>query len=373
METTDSSTQKNKTNWKSQAGQLLSGGLFGFLLVSYYFRHDVTFSATSALLILVIAIISFIAGVIIHELGHAVAGKLSGMTIMNLSFGPFIYAKTDGQSRFYFKLPAMGYVGRAMLRFAQPISESQMRKSMIRLFYGGPLSNLVIGVPLLATSFYYGWSGWFVFALINIFFGLTNLANIEGAGVQSDGRVIAMLNGKLPGDDLILVSYQILQEDPQGEGNWSEETAEKVKSVIERYPGWPLAATLLSTVGPYYYHSNPHAYLDLAEGRSFLPRDKRAGILQDITDISVATGYYYADRLKTEPTMKEKLHQIGTQETVARHMRDMYLAIIDGNRNQALTSNYAAEAALGDWHPLYLEGSSLKRVLREIRQDVKSS
>ncbi len=373
MEFSDTPTQKNKTNWKSQAGQLIIGGLFGFLLVSYYFRHDIMFSASGALLISVIAIISFIVGVIIHELGHAIAGKLSGMTIMNLSFGPFIYAKTHNQSLFFFKLPAMGYVGRAMLRFEQPIPEGQMRKGMIRLFYGGPLSNLIIGVPLLLASFYYGWSGWFVFALINIFFGLTNLANIEGAGVQSDGRVIAMLKGKLPGDDLILISYQILQEDPQGEGKWSKETAEKAKTVIERYPGWALAATLLSTVGPYYYHTNPQAYLELAEGRAFLPRNKQAGILQDITDISVATGYYYADRLKTEPTMKEKLHQIGTQETVTRHMRDMYVAIIEGNRNQALTSNYAAEAALGDWHPLYLEGASLKRVLREIRQDVKSS
>lgn len=373
MEFSDTPTQKNKTNWKSQAGQLIIGGLFGFLLVSFYFRHDVTFSAPSAFLILIIAIVSFIAGVIIHELGHAIAGRLSGMSIMNLSFGPFIFAKTNGHSRFFFKLPAMGYVGRAMLRFAQPTSESQMRKGMILLFYGGSLSNLFIGVPLLIASFYYGWSGWFVFALINIFFGLSNLANIEGAGVQSDGRIIAMLKGKLPGDDLILVSYQILEEDPQGTGNWSEETARRVETVIDRYPGWPLAATLLSTVGPYYYHSNPQAYLELAEGRSFLPRDKQTGILQDITDISVATGYYYADRLKTEPTMKEKLHQIGTQETVTRHMRDMYLAIIEGNRNQALTSNYAAEAALGDWHPLYLEGTSLKRVLLEIRQDVKSS
>ncbi|MFC4355552.1 M50 family metallopeptidase [Chryseomicrobium palamuruense] len=372
MEKVAKKSSKKKINWLSQIAQFLIGGVLGILIVSYFFRHDVQITLWSVLLVMGVAALSFIVGIILHETGHAIAGKLSGMEIMNLSYGPFIFAKTNGQNRFFVKLPAMGYIGRAMLRFPRAIPEEDMRKKMIRFIYGGPVSNLVVAIPLLALSFIYGWSGWFVFALVNIFLGLSNLGNVESKGAQTDGRVLSMIKGKQPGADLILVSYQILQEDPQGRGNWSKATAEKAKAVIERYEGWPLAASLLSTVGPYYYHTNPEAYLALAEGRSFLPRDKQAGILQDLTDISVATGYFYAGRLLTEPDMKNKLQLIDDQEPVTRHMRDTYMAMINCDKNTALTSIYAAEQALGEWHPLYLEGTSLKAVLQDLLDGVKS-
>lgn len=373
METNTSSTKKTKTNWLNQVSQFVVGGVLGVLIVSYFFRHDIDITLWSVLSVMGVAALSFIGGVILHETAHAVAGKLGGMEIMNLSYGPFIYAKTKGRHRLFVKLPAMGYIGRAMLRFPQVISEDEMRRKMIRFIYGGPISNLVVALPLLALSFWYGWSGWFVFALVNLFLGISNLANLESKGAQTDGRVIAMLKGKQPGADLILVSYQILQQDPEGAGNWSATTAEQAKDVIERYEGWPLAASLLSTVGPYYYHRDPDAYLALAEGRAFLPQDKQAGILQDLTDAAVATGYFYADRLRREPSLKDKILLISDQEPVARHMRDIYVAMIDGDKNTALTSIYAAKQALGEWHPLYLEGTSLKAVLRDLRDDIKSS
>lgn len=373
METTTQPTKKTKTYWLNQIAQFALGGALGVLIVSYFFRHDVDITLWSVLFVMGTAALSFIAGIILHETAHAIAGKLGGMEIMNLSYGPFIYAKTKGQKRFFVKLPAMGYIGRAMLRFPKAISEEEMRSKMIRFIYGGPISNLLVAIPLLVLSYWYGWSGWFVFAQVNLFLGISNLANIESKGAQTDGRVLSMLKGKQPGADLILVSYQMLQQDPEGAGNWSAATADQARNVIERYEGWPLAASLLSTVGPYYYHRDPDAYLALAEGRAFLPRDKQAGILQDLTDAAVATGYFYADRIRNEPGMKEKLQLISDQEPVARHMRDTYLAMIDGEKNKALTSIDAAEQALGEWHPLYLEGTSLKAVLRDLRNHVRNS
>lgn len=369
MENTKSTLHKPQS--ASQLGQVLLGGMIGLVMVSYFFIHEPLFSLKGFFSIVLVAALSFIAAVIIHELGHAVAGKFVGMEVMNLSFGPFIYAKSTGRSRFYVKAPAMGYVGRAMMRFAEPLPDEVMRTKLIRFIYGGPAANLVVGIPLIILSFIYGWSGWLTFAIVQLFLGFSNLMNAEVKGAQTDGRVIAMLKNHVEGADLLFVSYRLIQEDPSGNGNWSEETIARARSVIERYENWPLAYSLLSSIGPYYYFSDTESYLELAKGRSFLARDAQSGILQDLTDTAVATALYFAGRLQDEPGIKRKLQLIGNQDAVSGHLRDVYVAIWQGNPADALVALDQVEHALGDWHPLYLEGLSLKRTISTIRIDLK--
>ncbi|WP_392455353.1 site-2 protease family protein [Chryseomicrobium aureum] len=365
--------QRGKSSWKTPLSQFIVGGIAGFAIVSYYFTHDITFSLMSVLSILLIAIASFIFAIILHETGHALAGKLSGMEVMNLSYGPFIYAKTNGASKFYFKAPAMGYIGRAMLRFPTQLPEHEMRRRLIPFIYGGPVANIVVAVSLLIPSYIYGWSGWFTFALVQLFTGLSNLTSMETGGAQTDGRVIAMLKGKEPGADLLLISYKLLQQDPTASGRWTNDVMQEAEEIILRYKNWPLAASLLASVSPYYYSRDPERIIELSEDRAFLERTKQSSILEDITDLSVITNYYYAGRLMTEPGIEEKLRQISDRDKVSRHLRDAYLALISGDKNEAITAIYATEKELGDWHPLYLEATALKSVLRDLLQDARSS
>lgn len=357
----------------AQIGHMLLGAFIGIFMVHYFYTHDIQFTVDGFFYILIIAILSFIATVIIHETGHAIGGKLGGMVVMNLSYGPFIYAKVDGRTRFFFKLPAMGYIGRAMLSFTEPVSEAEMRKSMLRFIYAGPLANLFTGIPALIWAYVNPSGALFTFGLVSLFLGLTNLGNIESKGAQTDGRLIAMLKDKQPGADLILISYQLLQEDPRASGKWSTASINRAEEVIERYKGWPLAASLLATIGPYYFTSNPQRFLELAEGRAFLPRSKQAGILQDITDVSVATGLYFANRLQDEPDIEAKLQLIGNQDAVSRHFRDAFLAIVRHQQNDALVALYEIDKTIGEWHPLYLEGVSLKYITQAIRSDLKTA
>ncbi|MGD7045710.1 M50 family metallopeptidase [Jeotgalibacillus proteolyticus] len=353
----------------AKAGQLAGGAIVGVLIASYIIREDVAFSLNGVVYLLFIMVFSIILSVMIHETGHAIGGKLGGMEVMNLSYGPFVYAKVNGRKRFFFRLPALGYLGRAMMRFPEPIEERDMRKKLLRFIYAGPISNLVTGIPAIAAAYLIWPSGaLLIFGVINLFFGLTNLANVEtSAGAQSDGRMIAVLKGKEPGVEVILVSYQLLQEDPQAMGQWSRETIEKTVHVIEKYRDWPLASSLLSTIGPYFYTSNPERFLELTEGKVFHPRSKQGSILQDMKDVAAAAGLYFAGKLKDEENIEEKLQLISDREPVSRYLRDAYLAIARGQNKKAFAALDQVEAAIGEWHPLYLEGTALHQLTNEMR------
>lgn len=291
------------------------------------------------------------------------------MEVMNLSYGPFVYAKVNGKSRFFFKLPSLGYIGRAMMRFPDPVSDEEMRKKLLRLIYAGPVSNIVTGGVALVIAYFIWPSGALLtFAMVSLFLGLTNLASIETpTGVLTDGKMISILKGKEPGAEVIFVSYQLLLEDPTGTGNWKKETIEKVEHIIKRYPDWPLAASLLATVGPYFYTSNPERFLELATGRAFKERTNKAVVLQDMIDTAAATGLFFAAKLHEEPEIERKLQQISDKNEISRYMRDAYLALIRDDKKEALDALDKADQAIGEWHPLYLEGAGERKVTQEIR------
>ncbi|WP_404406203.1 M50 family metallopeptidase [Jeotgalibacillus malaysiensis] len=366
---TEKETVQPKSKFRTQGVQAIFGLLMGVLISSFMLREEVSITILSALFILLIAVISFVISLMVHETGHAVGGKLGGMEVMNLSYGPLVYAKVNGKSRMFFKLPALGYIGRAMMRFPDRIPEEEMRKKLLRLIYAGPVSNMVTGGVALVFAYFIWPSGALLtFAMVSLFLGLTNLSNIETpTGVLTDGKMIAILNGKEPGAEVIFVSYQLLQEDPTGTGRWKKETIEKVEHIIKRYSDWPLAASLLATLGPYYYTSDPERFLELTKGRAFKKRMNKAIVLQDMIDTAAATGLYFAGKLHEEPDIEEKIQLISDKNEVSRHMRDAYLAIIHDEKKEALNALDKADQAIGEWHPLYLEGAGERKVTQEIR------
>ncbi|MDZ5710780.1 M50 family metallopeptidase [Jeotgalibacillus haloalkalitolerans] len=367
---TEKETVQPKSKFRTQGVQALFGLSMGVLISSFMLREEVSITILSVLFILLIAVISFVVSLMIHETGHAVGGKLGGMEVMNLSYGPFVYAKVKGKSRFFFKLPALGYIGRAMMRFTDAISEDEMRKKLLRLIYAGPVSNIVTGGIALVIAFFVWPSGALLtFALVSLFLGLTNLANVETpTGVQTDGRMISLLKGKEPGAEVIFVSYQLLQEDPTGTGNWKQQTILKVEEVMKRYPEWPLASSLLATAGPYYYQSSLERFLQLSEERAFKERTGKAAVLQDLIDTAAATGLYFAGQLHGTPDIEEKLRLISDKDEVSRYMRDAYLSIVHGETAQAIEALDQVDRAIGEWHPLYLDGAAQRKVAEVIRK-----
>ncbi|KIL42736.1 hypothetical protein KP77_33660 [Jeotgalibacillus alimentarius] len=370
---TEKKTVQPKSRFRTKGIQALFGLLMGAMISSFVLREEVTITLTGVLFILLMAVISFIVTVMIHETGHAIGGKLGGMEVMNLSYGPLVYAKVNGKSRFFFKLPSLGYIGRAVMRFPEQVSDEAMRKKLLRMIYAGPVSNIITGGVALIIGYFIWPSGIILtFAMVSLFLGLTNLASIETpAGVMTDGKIISMLKEREPGAEVILVSHKLLQEDPTGAGHWKRETVERTEHIIRRYPDRPLAAFLLVTIGPYYYGSDPARFLELTDGRVFKNRTNKAVVLQDMIDTAAATGLYFAGKLCETDNIEEKLQLISDKNEVSGYMRDAYLAIVRGENSQALASLDQADRAIGEWHPLYLEGAIEKKVTQEIRNSLK--
>lgn len=69
---TEKKTVQPKSKLRTQGVQALFGLSMGVLISSFMLREEVTISLVSALFILLIAVISFIVSLMIHETGHAI-------------------------------------------------------------------------------------------------------------------------------------------------------------------------------------------------------------------------------------------------------------------------------------------------------------
>jgi hypothetical protein len=77
--------------------------------------------------------------VIIHELGHLIAGWLVGFHFASISVGPFILGKEHGKIKIHFRqgLGALGFAGVHIDRIRR------LRRRFLIFIIGGPASNLL--------------------------------------------------------------------------------------------------------------------------------------------------------------------------------------------------------------------------------------
>src|SRR6476660_593071 len=94
-------------------GQLVLGAFIGLATVIYFFQFPVSWSISSALLIVLCIVISLPLSILLHELGHFLAGRLQGMRLLNLSVGPFVIERHKGKLHFHIVPSVLGYLGRA--------------------------------------------------------------------------------------------------------------------------------------------------------------------------------------------------------------------------------------------------------------------
>lgn len=85
--------------------------------------------------------------VVLHELGHVVAGVMVGFHFSSLAIGPFSIGLQYGRVKFQIKAQtgALGYAGMHIDRI------SGLRRKLLIFVMAGPLTNLVTGA--LAAAF----------------------------------------------------------------------------------------------------------------------------------------------------------------------------------------------------------------------------
>ena len=147
--------------------------------------------------------------VLIHELGHCLAGWASDFSLFKLHVGPLLAFRKDGRWRYEFSLS--GLFGGGGTAGMAPRHLRNLRARMAFLTAGGPAGSLVCAIfngllsMLLLDSPYASW--WKVPALIAMwalgdFF--LNLIPILGCTGYSDGAVLAQLIAGGPWADIRL-------------------------------------------------------------------------------------------------------------------------------------------------------------------------
>ncbi len=373
--------EKKRGHKKQSLRQTLAGLAIGVLLwpmfLPYLFIHDPVIDLKSTLVILVAIVISAVLALIVHEFGHAIAGSFSGMKFMNMSIGPIVIIRSGGRSRIIFQKPALGYLGRAMLRFPAETPSEQMESGLKRYVAGGPAANIVAAAVATALVYTILPSGILLtFAIVNLLLGAANLIPTDSKGMMTDGKHLSMLSGKTPGKELVLISYRLMQEDTEGT-DWSPETVAQAEELIRRHPDHPLTPALYASLSPYYIPENPSEAEALGSGIAFRERYLKIDPLQDMADIAMVHVLYAAGKLTSEPEIRLKLVQIGDAEKVTRLFRDAYLAYLDEQPGKLHNCLEELELVLGQWHSLYLECkyekeriAALRKVLLDQTKDV---
>ena len=364
--------RKRKGQKKRSLRHTLAGLAIGVVLwpvfLPYLFIHKPVIDFETVLLIIAATVVGGGLALVIHEFGHATAGILSGMTFMNMSIGPIIMIRSEGKSRFIFQKPALGYLGRAILRFPAGIHVQQMESRLKRYVAGGPAANLIVAGIAVALVYTILPSGILLtFAIVNLLLGATNLIPADSKGMMTDGKHLSMLSGNMPGKELVLISHRLMQEDAEGT-EWSPETVNQAEELIRMYPDHPLTPALYASLSPYYIHGNPLASVELGRGVAFRERQQNMDPLQDLADIAMVHSLYAARKLGAEPEIRPKLGRIGDAEKVTGLFREAYSAVLDGQPDQLRNCLDQLERVLGQWHSLYLEGRFEKGRIHELRQ-----
>ncbi len=133
--------------------------------------------------------------VLIHELGHVMAGRVVGMQCQSVSVGPLRVVRIDNRWKLQFER-VLWYGGFAIL---DPVSPNNLRWRLLAMTFGGLVANLLFGVSVLVTSAYlppdvrFGMSSIGGLAGFSIGLGLASLFPYKDERFVPDGNSIWML------------------------------------------------------------------------------------------------------------------------------------------------------------------------------------
>lgn len=201
---------------------------------------------------------ALVLAVVLHELGHMVAGKMVGMKILSFRIGPLQAALEEGRWRLVLPrtLQSMLAAGVSMI----PLNPFRYeRRQQIIAAAGGISANLLVGIIALAgfltakgSSYESSWDFLGELATIDFAFFIINLIPVQTTATYSDGaRIYQILTGSVVEDyRRILAMTQATTMTPYRPRDFDIDLIEKVAAT--NTPGFDQVFLLL-VASDYYF------------------------------------------------------------------------------------------------------------------------
>lgn len=145
-------------------------------------------SEVMTMLQLISPVLAFVAVVVVHELGHVIAGKLAGFRLVSINFGQ-LQITPPLHFKWHRKDPLPGALG--FVRHL-PVYSRNLRWRLVAAYLGGPAANLLCAFAISSflpqPPIFFVW-----FALISLFTGIGNLLPFSRGRITADGQHILML------------------------------------------------------------------------------------------------------------------------------------------------------------------------------------
>jgi hypothetical protein len=343
----------------------LLGGCIGFTVVLYFILFPEPMSMHTLLITAASIIISVPLCILLHEMGHFLAGRLQGMRMLNVSVGPFVIERHEGKLHFHIVRSVLGYLGRAMMGFPEQLETEVMCYKLIRYIYGGPLINLLVGALSIGIAFAIWHYPFFIlFGLMNIFLGMTNLQPAMSKSAMTDGLVIKRLRTVPLEDSVIVAGYSALTEDMKTKDvkKWNVDLIMQLERLLKCEDS--TAKSFLPTIGYYYLPEDAEKVLDIGRSSAFTRESVSHDYYADCADITFATALFFTEKLKDYEEIELELGKIGKTEIFMDLKRHALLSYIEGDVASAIEHLENAKTALGKWHPLYLRGEMERELLQ---------
>lgn len=194
---------RRKSGWRGilvVVFQAAAGGAFGFLATAALLKGGLQLappgtSKAWALLTFAVALaLAVPVQTMVHELGHALAGRLMGGFLLRFVVGPWRCLRFRSGFRWQRVRSLKGIGG-----FVQTLmpADAQFRRAMTVMLLGGPLANLLLaGVYWLVMAYAPYWPlrvSAVGLVLFGVFLGLINLVPFRVRGFMTDGAQLLRL------------------------------------------------------------------------------------------------------------------------------------------------------------------------------------
>ncbi len=183
--------------WLQFLGGALIGGSGTVLAIAWVREAGGEVGLVAMLSVLVGLMLGWWPQMLVHEAGHAVAGRIGGFELVAIAVGRWRGERGGDRWRFHRRPEERGVGGFALML---PRGEDTPRWGHALYMLGGPLANLLAAAGLLALAgpadaALGGWAGGAVLgiAAAGALLGLVNLVPFTSGGWSTDGRQLLTL------------------------------------------------------------------------------------------------------------------------------------------------------------------------------------